>query len=135
MLGAAVSDQCLVSLFTGTLLQNVPRLGPPAQSCWPACRGLRTRPANTWPAPARALSFASVSETPPCLLFPLPSSAHSESRDLVSAPQDRVGHAGVSSVTPAGVFMQNLFTEIPWEAWAHPPGRHPQHASTSEFWT
>lgn len=76
LLGAALSDQCLVSLFTGTLLQNVPRPGLPAQSCWPAYRGLRTHPANTWPAPARALSFASVSETPPlppvpCSLFPL----------------------------------------------------------------
>lgn len=62
LLRAALSDQCLPFLSEGFPLQNAPQPGLPAQPCWPVCRGLRTRPASTWPAPARAWICASVSE-------------------------------------------------------------------------
>ena len=59
-------------LFTGTPQQSTPRCGPPAQPCWPVCRGPRTPPANTWPARPRAWSCASVSDTPSPQPWPLP---------------------------------------------------------------
>ena len=51
-------------LLTGTPPQSAPHCGPPAQPCWPVCRGPRTPPANTWPARPRAWSCASVSDMP-----------------------------------------------------------------------
>lgn len=80
-------DKLVISLLTGTLPQSEPHRRPPAQPCWPVCRGPRTHQANTWPARARAWSCASVSGSchparcPLCRPSPFrlaPSSAHSE---------------------------------------------------------
>lgn len=59
-------------LLTGTPPQSAPRCGPPAQPCWPVCRGPRTPLANTWPARPRAWSCASVSDTPSPPRWPPP---------------------------------------------------------------
>lgn len=84
-------DKHVISLLTGTLPQSEPHRRPPAQPCWPVCRGPRTHQANTWPARARAWSCASVSgsrhpaQCPLCRPSPLrlsPSSAHSEPTGL-----------------------------------------------------
>lgn len=71
--------------LTGNLPQSVPHHRPPAQPCWPVCRGPRTHQANTWPARARAWSCGSVSGSPHPAQYPLrlsPSSAHPESTGL-----------------------------------------------------
>lgn len=57
------SDQHLICLLTGTRPQSAPQQGPPAQPCWPVCRGPKTHRASTWSARARAWSCASVSRT------------------------------------------------------------------------
>lgn len=64
-------DKHVISLFTGTLPQSEAHHWPPAQPCWPVCRGPRTHQANTWPARARPWSCASVSGSPHPAQYPL----------------------------------------------------------------
>lgn len=81
----SLCDKHFISLLTGNLPQSVPHRRPPAQPCWPVCRGPRTHQANTWPARARAWSCGSVSGSPHPAQYPLrlsPSSAHPESTGL-----------------------------------------------------
>ena len=133
--GAAYVTSTSSPLLTGTPQQSTPRCGPPAQPCWPVCRGPRTPPANTWPARPRAWSCASVSDVPspqpqpPPLPLPAPGPGAGILRNTPSSPclgprqgSSQAGKAVPIPVCPLTASLLRLLCALPglWEAGVPP---------------